>query len=130
MIAEALQEIFAEGELKREDIFITTKLFHDQHRAVELAVKESLARLKLDYIDLYLIHWPDSFFDATAKVPLHILWGNLEVLVDRGLIKSLGVSNFNVQLLADLLTYARHKPVCNQIELHPYNTQVELLRFL
>ena len=85
----------------------------------EAALRQQLKSLKLDYVDLYLIHWPAGFF-AEPKKPLHVLWAQLESLVDKGLTKSLGLSNFNLQLTSDLLCYARHKPVCNQIELHPF----------
>jgi diketogulonate reductase-like aldo/keto reductase len=76
-----------------------------------------------------LIHWPAGFF-APNKKPLHKLWAELESLVDKGLTKSLGLSNFNLQLTSDLLTYARIKPVCNQIELHPLCVQDGLIKFM
>ena len=63
-------------------------------------------------------------------MPVHVLWTKLEALVDAGLTKSLGVSNFNLQMLADLLCYCRHKPVVNEVELNPTNTQEELVRFM
>ena len=82
-----------------------------------------MTKLQVDYIDCYMIHWPNGLFDPDPenRVPVHVLWAKLEQLVDAGLIRSLGVSNFNLQSLADLLCYARHKPVANQIELHPLN---------
>lgn len=82
------------------------------------ALQGSLERLGLDYVDLYLIHWPAQYFGEGRK-PLHKLWPELEALVDEGLTKSIGLSNFNVQLIADLLCYSRIRPVCNQVELHP-----------
>jgi diketogulonate reductase-like aldo/keto reductase len=80
-----------------------------------------LEKLGLDHVDLYLIHWPTSFFEKDEKnrVPMHKLWASLEKLVDQGLTKSLGLCNCNIQLVADLLLYCRIKPVANQIELHP-----------
>ena len=119
----------SEGKVKREDIFVVTKLWHNQYENPEQAIKESLAKLGLEYVDLYLIHWPASFF-TEGKKPLHRLWAELEALVDKGLVKSIGVSNFNVQLLCDLLCYARIKPVCNQVELHPYCVQDGLVSFM
>mmetsp|Transcript_10986 Transcript_10986/g.11101 ORF Transcript_10986/g.11101 Transcript_10986/m.11101 type:complete len:117 (+) Transcript_10986:146-496(+) len=95
---------------------------------IEEAIKESLGKLKLDYVDCYLIHWPAHYH--AVKRPMFELWKELESLVDRGLTKSLGLSNFNVQLIMDILTYAKHLPVVNQVELHPSNAQVELVRFL
>lgn len=64
------------------------------------------------------------------RKPMHVLWKELESLVDMGLVKGLAVSNFNLQLLSDLLCYAKHKPVCNEIELHPFCPQFELVKFL
>ena len=84
--------------------------------------------MQLDYVDLYIIHWPSGYWNG--KIPLHVLWPKLEALVDQNLTKSIGISNFNIQLVADLLTYARIKPVVNQIELHPLNPQTELVKFL
>eukprot|EP00347_Sterkiella_histriomuscorum_P003616 403363605 len=130
LIGEALQEVFAQGAIKREDIFMVTKIWPTQFTKPEQAVSESLKKLRLDYIDCYLLHWPAQFADPDCRIPLHVLWKKLEDLVDQGFIRSLGLSNFNVQLTADLLTYARHKPVCNQVELHPFCPQTELVRFL
>ena len=80
-----------------------------------------------------LIHWPlGDFNQETQKlnqVPLHVTWKQLEDQVKAGKVKSIGVSNFNVQLLLDLLSYAEIKPVCNQIEVHPYLTQEDLIGF-
>ena len=75
-------------------------------------MKESLTKLKLDYVDLYLIHWPANYF-STPKKPMHELWREMESLVDKGLTKSIGLSNFNTQLILDILTYAKHRPVAN-----------------
>ena len=95
IIGEALQEIFSTTNIKREDIFITTKLIQHEFKEPEEALNRSLANLKLDYVDLYLIHWPDHYF-AGGDYPLHVFWAKLEKLVDGGKIKSLGVSNYNV----------------------------------
>ena len=64
------------------------------------------------------------------NLPMHKIWAQMEALVDKGLVKSIGVSNFNVQLLWDLLSYARIKPVVNEVELHPLNAQTKLVKFL
>ncbi|TNV76419.1 hypothetical protein FGO68_gene4453 [Halteria grandinella] len=129
LVGEAISKAIKSGKVKREDLFIATKLWHTDYGNPEKALRESLSKLNLDYVDLYMIHWPAMFFSDT-KIPLHKLWPALESLVDKGLVKSLGISNFNVQLLSDLLLYALHKPVCNQIELHPYCSQSELLKFM
>jgi len=102
---------------------------------VEGAVRKSLAKLKLDYLDLYLIHWMmpklgiEDPTNTDKAVPNHIVWAEMERLVDAGLIKSIGVSNCNITMLIDLWSYARIKPVANQIELHPYFTQKDLVDF-
>eukprot|EP00347_Sterkiella_histriomuscorum_P006562 403352300 len=132
-IGDALQECFAEG-VKREDVFITTKLWQAERDDVEGALRRSLTKLKVDYIDLYLLHWmaPKMEWDDEVPIkntPTHIVWAELERLVDAGLIKNIGVSNCTIPMLLDLLAYARHKPATNQVELHPYLVQKEFVEF-
>lgn len=140
-IGQAFEEIFATGKVKREELFVTSKLWNDAHGAedVEIACRKTLEDLRLEYLDLYLVHWgiavkKDSNFGggehlALDRVPLSETWQAMENLVEEGLVKSIGVSNFNVQLLNDLLSYAKVKPVMNQVELHPYNVQPGLVEF-
>ena len=80
IIGEALQECFAQGK-KREDLFITTKIWHSEYNDVQGAIKQSLAKLQLDYVDLYLVHWPLGYY-ANPQKPLHVLWPEMEALVD------------------------------------------------
>ena len=133
MIGEALKEVLATGNITREELFITTKLWAtDKHPGKVLpACKESLRKLQLEYIDLYLIHAPTGEYDRVNKsmiqVPLHVTWPEMEELVHMGIAKSIGVSNFNVQLLLDLFSYAKIPPSVNQVELHPYITQCDLV---
>ena len=93
VVGEALQRCFARGK-KREDVFVLTKLDQHEQNNVEKYLKESLARLKLDYVDCYLIHWTFNYY-APTPVPMHKLWKDMENMVDIGLTKSIGVSNFN-----------------------------------
>lgn len=114
--------------MKREDLFVTSKLWCADFANPEDAIKLTLKNLQLEYIDLYIIHWPSGYW--SGKTPLHVLWPKLESLVEQKLTRSIGVSNFNVQLIADLLTYAKIKPAVNQVELNPLNPQTELVKFL
>jgi diketogulonate reductase-like aldo/keto reductase len=104
-------------------------LWHDEYADVEGALKRSLERLKLDYVDMYIIHWPMGYYSEPRK-PVHALWPEMEALVEKGLTKGIGVSNYNTQMIWDLLCYCKIKPACNQIELNPQCPQVELVRFL
>ncbi len=134
--------------MKREELFIVSKLwntFHDAER-VEPIVKKQLADWGVDYFDLYLIHFPVAleYVDPSVRYPpgwhydgaseirpskatIQETWTALEKLVDNGLAKSIGVSNFQAQLIYDLLRYARIRPATLQIEHHPYLVQQELL---
>jgi len=116
----------------REELFITTKLWHDDYDNVEAACRESLRKLKLEYMDLYLVHWvrpcvnrDSENWDITSP-PQHVTWGRMEALVDAGLTKSIGVSNCVMPMLADLIAGCRIKPAVNQIEIHPYFNQARV----
>lgn len=136
-IGEVLHELTTKHGIQRKDLFITSKVFTHEIVNLEATLKKTLKDLQLDYIDLYLIHWPiqtsGTMKDKDNKiirVPLSQTWAQLEGLVEKGLIKSIGVSNFNFQLLNDLLSYAKIKPVCNQIELHPFLSQHDFVEWL
>ena len=141
-IGEALTTSFK--KVKRSEVFITSKLWNTNHRSQDIvkACKQTLLDLHLDYLDLYLMHWGIAFRpgkDVAPKdqngriilepVSIKETWTGMEELVKQGLVKSIGVANFNTLMLVDLLTYIKIKPVMNQIELHPYNTQTELIEF-
>lgn len=128
-IGEALSKGIQEGICKREDLWITTKLWVTDLDDPEAALRLSLKKLQTEYVDLYLIHWPYNGC-MPYKVPMHVLWKKMENLVKLGLTRSIGVSNFNIQLIADMLTYAEIKPSCNQIQLYPECAQDELVQWL
>lgn len=122
-------------ELKRDDVFIETKIAPWQHgkENTRTAVMESLKRLKLSYLDLVLVHWP-GVAKATPTDPKNKslraeTWQELENLVSDGKIKSIGVSNYTENHLKDLLNYCKVKPTVNQVEFHPLCFQKNLLEF-
>lgn len=141
-IGEALAGCFDAGLVKRDELFITSKLWNNAHAPadVEPALRKSLAALRLDYLDLYLVHWPvalraEALYPESAadllsldEVPLADTWGALEPMVDAGLARHIGVSNFSLAKLQGLMTRAsKRAPEVNQIELHPYLQQGELV---
>ncbi|MBD3674931.1 MAG: aldo/keto reductase [Planctomycetaceae bacterium] len=152
-VGEGLQAALDAGLCQREDLWLTSKLwntFHEPDKVKEACLK-SLQDLKTDYLDLYLIHFPIAlkyvpietryppgwFFDPEAsdpkmhpiKVPIRETWEAMQELVQEGLVKNIGVCNFNVSLIRDLLSYAEIPPAVLQVELHPHLTQQKLLRF-
>lgn len=107
--------------IPREEIFITTKLWNSDHASPERALETSLNKLKLDYVDLYLIHYP---------VPQRLRsWRTLEVLRQQGKALSIGVSNFTIRHLTELLAQTETIPAINQVEFHPFLYQRELMEF-
>jgi diketogulonate reductase-like aldo/keto reductase len=151
-VGEGIQQALNEGLCQREDLWITSKLWNTFHRPehVKAACQKTLADLGLDYLDLYLIHFPialkyveietryppEWIYDpAAAKpvmeidpVPLADTWRAMEALVEEGLVRQIGICNYSTGLLHDLMAYSRIKPAVLQIESHPYLTQAALLR--
>lgn len=119
------QAIAASG-IPREEIFVTTKLWNDEqgYDSTLKAFDESLRRLKLDYIDLYLIHWPCPGQDKYVET-----WRAFEKLYADGVVRAIGVSNFHAHHLRRLFDETTTVPALNQIELHPYLVQAELREF-
>ena len=144
-VGEAMQEVFNEGKIKREDVFIATKLWNSNHRPerVKPAFEASLKRLQLDYVDLYLIHTPFAFQpgdeqdprDESGKViydegvTLLDTWQALERLVDEGRCKAIGLSDVDVEKAKWIVESARVKPAVVHVESHPYLPEWELLEF-
>lgn len=139
-VGEALKNAMTSGFVKREELFITSKLWNSFHQPekVESAVRQSLADLQLDYLDLYLMHWPLAFKKEQAEnagdlfsleeIPLEKTWEAMVELKRKGLVKHIGVSNFSIPKLKKLMT-AQEKPEMNQVEIHPYFQQDELIQF-
>lgn len=113
-----------ESGIAREELFITTKVWNSEqgYESTLAAFEESMAKLDLDYLDLYLIHWP-------VKGKYLETWRALEHLYEKGKVKAIGVSNFQIHHLQDLLKHATVKPTVNQVELHPHLSQVELRKY-
>jgi aldehyde reductase len=146
-IGEAIKTKIAEGVVKREDLYITSKLWNtfNEPERVETALKASLSNLGLEYLDLYLIHWPfglkysgDELFPIKSQNPLEFAasdvdyvdtWKAMENLCEKGLAKSIGVSNFNRKQIERLLENAKIPPVTNQVECSPYLNQKKLIEF-
>ena len=152
-VGEAIAKAVSDGICSREELWITSKLWNTYHAAdhVAAACQRSLDELQLDYLDLYLIHFPISLkfvpFDSRyppewiydpeeaqpqmklVDVPIQETWTAMEKLHDRQKAKHIGVCNFGTSLLRDLLSYARVRPALLQVEMHPLLTQEKLLRF-
>jgi alcohol dehydrogenase (NADP+) len=129
-----------ESTVPRDHIFITSKLFNHDHAAadVEVACRTSMEKLGVEYLDLYLIHWPvclkkgahlppkpDDFTD----VPIRETWTAMEALVEKGMVRAIGVSNFSVKKMEEIMVFAKIKPAVNQIEGHPYLAQPKMKEF-
>ncbi|KAI0373894.1 Aldo/keto reductase [Pilatotrama ljubarskyi] len=124
-----------EAGIPREEIFLTTKLDQKDHGRVESALDTSLAKLGVDYVDLYLMHWPMAF-DETGRTlqpeehPTFVeTWNDMEKLLAHGKVRAIGVSNFSIKTLSELLPQANVVPAVNQVELHPCLPQHDLLEF-
>ncbi|KAK2785663.1 NAD(P)H-dependent D-xylose reductase (XR) [Onygenales sp. PD_12] len=147
---EGVARAIKEGLVKREELFIVSKLwqtFHDPEQ-VEKITRKQLADWQVDYFDLFIVHFPVAlkYIDPAVRYPpgwyedgeskvtisnttIQQTWGAMEELVDKKLARSIGISNFNIQLIMDLLRYARIRPATLQIEHHPYLTQEQLVNF-
>ncbi len=142
-IGDAIAECIEKGLVKREDLWITSKLWNDAHKQneVEVALKKTLKDLRLDYLDLYLIHWPVVFKNGIdfpensegylrlSEVPLSETWSAMQQLQKGGVIQHIGTSNFSRKKLQHLIDLEGQQPEMNQVELHPYLQQQDLLEY-
>lgn len=145
LIGEVLQEAIQSG-IKREELWVTSKLWNDMHGDGDVLIScaKSLKDLRLDYLDLYLVHWPFPNFhapgasvdsrDPDARPYIHEefmkVWRQMERLVEMGLVKHIGTSNMTIPKLKLLLRDAKIKPACNEMELHPHFQQPDLFKFV
>lgn len=144
-VGEAMTEVFKEGRIKREDVFVATKLWNTNHRPerVKPAFEASLRKLQIDYLDLYLIHTPFAFQPGDVQDPrdangnviydssvtLLDTWGALEELVDEGKCKAIGLSDVDLEKVRDIFEAANIKPAVVHVESHPYLPEWELLDY-
>ncbi|XP_063986558.1 aldo-keto reductase family 1 member B1-like [Diachasmimorpha longicaudata] len=143
-VGAALKAKIDDGTVKREELFIVSKLWCNFHKitSVEKVLKKTLSDLGLEYLDLYLIHWPFGFEECEDFWPTHAdgtlrvsdidyleTWEGMEGVLQKGLTKNIGVSNFNSEQIERLLKNCKVKPVTNQVEVHPYLTQKDLSKF-
>ncbi len=141
-VGAALKELFADGTVRRDDLFVTTKLWNNNHRPerVKPALQASLGRLGLDAVDLYLVHTPFAFKSGDDQDPrdrfgavvydggvtLEETWTAMETLVDEGLCRAIGLSDIDVHGTRRIVDTARIKPAVVEVESHPYHPQWEL----
>jgi len=141
-IGRAVTDAFRAGDVKRTELWITSKLWNDSHAPehVRSALETSLKKLRLDYLDLYLIHWPVALrhgvelprgpedFLSLSAIPLESTWAAMLEADEQGLVREIGVSNFSKRKIEQVRDATGRTPAVNQIELHPYLQQNELLR--
>lgn len=146
-VGEAMARVMGEGEgkiVKREEMFITTKLWNTDHEPhlVEETCRKQMADLQVDYLDLYLMHFPTAFVKGAGNVPKNPdgtvmygtthykdTWAEMEKLVEKGLVKNIGMSNFNSKQLTDLMETAKILPSVLQVECNPRFTNAKLHAF-
>ncbi len=145
VVGDAMREVFKAGAIRREDVFVTTKLWNNNHRPerVKPAYEASCRRLQIDHVDCYLIHTPFAFQPGDEQEPkdergqviydsgvtLVETWRAMERLVDEGRCRAIGLSNVNLEKLREIVDVARIKPAVVEVESHPYLPEWELLEY-
>ena len=142
-IGEVLHRVLTEGIVSRAELFVNSKVWNDQHRAVEASCRQSLADLQLDYLDLYFVHWPFPNYhapgcDGDSRNPdskpfsteeFTDTWRQCEALVDAGLVRHIAMSNMTIRKLEAVLPQCRIKPAAIEMELHPSFQQQALFDY-
>ena len=141
-VGEGLRLAFSEGICTREEVWVTSKVWNTHHRHVATSLKQTLADLQLEYVDLLLVHWPQAYAHSNETLPMDSAgnmlfdtpphadtWKCMEEVCKAGLAHSIGVSNFNIAQVERLLGVAEIAPVVNQVEVHPYLVNEELVRY-
>jgi alcohol dehydrogenase (NADP+) len=129
-VGKGFQRAFQEGLVKREDLFVTSKLWNKEHGEVDAALKRVLKDLQLEYLDLYLVHWPVNMTQKEGthlEPPMSQTWKQLEEQVDAGQTRAIGISNFSIKKMEELLQKTRITPAMLQIESHCYFRNQELI---
>ena len=133
LVGKGIKNAIDEGIVRREDLFIVTKLELKEKEDPKKALENSLKRLNLKYVDLYLDHWPSCICINDPKkyklIPVKDTWKQMENLVDLKLTKSIGISNYNVENIFNILSVCRIKPVVNEVEFNPFLYQKDLKEF-
>jgi diketogulonate reductase-like aldo/keto reductase len=129
-VGKGIKKAITEGIVKREELFIVTKLELEEKEEPEKALRQSLDRLQLTYVDLYLDHWPSCIcinnINKYKLIPVKDTWQKMENLVRKRLTKSIGISNYNAENIFNVLSICKIKPVVNEVEFHPYLYQKDL----
>lgn len=142
-VGNAIADAIKQGLVTREDLWVTSKLWNASHGEDNVipALNQTLEDLQLEYLDLYLIHWPVALKNGTempekasdfvplSEVPLTNTWKGMEAVLEQGLAKHIGVSNFNENQLKEIIATAVHQPEMNQVEMHPFLQQEALQSF-